>query len=89
MTFLPRVTTSSKSHSFGYSEDSQSKYKILFFDLLSQYSFYSENALSLVQEPVIAPAEVQIDPLLVKQMEEDIRQAEEIDLPDDDEFWEK
>ena len=82
-----------KNHSSGFLEDSQSKYIFLcakiinriFFNknLISNF-FYSEPQLSLVEAPVLAPGEVTIDQAQINEMQNEIEQAAQMELPDDD-----
>ena len=55
---------------------------------LSYCSFYfnSENALTLVEAPVLAPGEVVIDEAQIAQMQEEIETAKNMDLPEEDDF---
>ena len=44
----------------------------------------NENALSLVEAPVLAPGEVTIDANEIQIMQKEIIEAENMELPDDD-----
>ena len=46
----------------------------------------NENALSLVEAPVLAPVEVQINAEEIQIMQKEITEAENMELPDDDDF---
>ena len=61
----------------------------IFFNknLISNF-FYSEPQLSLVEAPVLAPGEVTIDQAQINEMQNEIEQAAQMELPDDDDgFW--
>jgi GTP-binding nuclear protein Ran len=45
-----------------------------------------ENNLSLVEAPVLAPGEVQIDQAQLQQMQQELEEAQNMELPDNDDF---
>jgi GTP-binding nuclear protein Ran len=45
-----------------------------------------ENNLSLVEAPVLAPGEVQIDQAQMMQMQQELEEAQNMELPDNDDF---
>ena len=54
--------------------------------LIKFVQLYSEANLSLVEAPVLAPGEVQIDAEQIAAMQGELNEAANMELPDDDEF---
>ena len=48
--------------------------------------FFSEPTLSLVEAPVLAPGEVEIDQAQIAQMQQELDAAQNMEIPDDDDF---
>jgi hypothetical protein len=46
----------------------------------------SEPNLTLVEAPVLAPGEVEIDPAQIQEMQQDLENAQNMELPEDDDF---
>jgi hypothetical protein len=47
---------------------------------------YSDPALTLVEAPVLAPQDVTIDKAQILEMQQELEKAENMELPDDDDF---
>jgi GTP-binding nuclear protein Ran len=47
---------------------------------------FSEPTLSLVEAPVLAPGEVEIDQQQIAQMQQELDAAQNMEIPDDDDF---
>ena len=88
-----------KSLSSGFLEDSQSKYNFLMRQIIKKDAIFSaidlkymlifiysssEPQLSLVEAPVLAPGEVTIDQAQINEMQGELEQAAQMELPDDD-----
>jgi len=49
-------------------------------------SDYSEPNLTLVEAPVLAPGEVEIDQAQILEMQQELENAQQMELPEDDDF---
>lgn len=61
-------------------------FSAIYFQQISNFYqfFYSEPQLSLVEAPVLAPGEVTIDQAQINEMQGELEQAAQMELPDDD-----
>lgn len=74
MTFPPKQIINLRNHSYGYLKRSPSKY---YFNL-------SDPNLQLVEAPLLAPKEYEIDPEDIKKMEEELQTAQNVAIDDND-----
>ena len=84
MISLPSPTISSKSPSSGCSADLSGK---LIFTFL--INIYSDPNLTLVEAPVLQPSEIAIDQDQIQNMNKELEEAANMDLPEgegDDDF---
>ena len=84
-TFQPSLTISSKSPSSGFSADLSGKPHTLFINT----NVYSDPNLTLVEAPVLQPSEIAIDQDQIQNMNKELEEAANMDLPEgegDDDF---
>lgn len=80
MTFLPNLTISLRSPSFGYWENWLGK-------ICCNITFRDPN-LQLVEAPALQPSDITIDADQIQQMNNELAEAANMELPgDDEEFW--